>query len=159
MSITERIEKFRQSYVNTKPQISCERAKIYTDSYRETEGEPMCIRSAKAYLAACEKLPVTIFDDEIIVGTAGEFKRTGILTPEFSWKWVDKEMDKFSTRGQDPYEMTDEQREFTRKEIFPYWKGKSLEELYLKRLPEDTAKILIDTGVLDNDSKWRQAVG
>ena len=90
MSITERIEKFRQSYVNTKPQLSCERAKIYTDSYRETEGEPMCIRSAKAYLAACEKLPVTIFDDEIIVGTAGEFKRTGILTPEFSWKWVDK---------------------------------------------------------------------
>ena len=32
MSVTSRIEKFRQDYVNTKPQISCERAKIYTDS-------------------------------------------------------------------------------------------------------------------------------
>lgn len=159
MSISERIEKLRQEYVSTKPAISTERTKIYTDSYKETEGEPICIRSAKAYLAACKKLPITIFEDELVVGTAGEFKRTGILTPEFSWKWVDKEMDKFSTRGQDPYEMTDEQREFIRKEIFPYWDGKSLEDKFLKRVPKDTAKILIDTGIIDNDSKWRQAVG
>ena len=55
--------------------------------------------------------------------------------------------------------MTKEQCEYVRKEIFPYWKGKSLEEAFLARLPEDTAKIGVDTGILDNDSKWRQAVG
>lgn len=157
--ISERIEKFRQEYVTTKPVISTERARIYTNSYKLTEGEPMCIRSAKAYLAACEQLPITIFDDELVVGVAGEFKRTAILTPEFSWKWVDKEMDNFPKRGQDPYEMNDNQREFMRKEVFPYWKNKSLEELFLKRVPDDTKKILIDTGIIDNDSKWRQAVG
>ena len=48
--------------------------------------------------------------------------------------------------------------EFVRREIFPYWKGKSLEEAFLARLPEDTYRIGVDTGVLDNDSKWRQAV-
>ena len=48
---------------------------------------------------------------------------------------------------------------FVRREIFPYWKGKSLEEAFLARLPEDTYRIGVDTGVLDNDSKWRQAVG
>lgn len=69
------------------------------------------------------------------------------------------EMDKFSTRGQDPYEMTDEKREFIRKEIFPYQDGKSLEDKFLKRVPKYTAKILINTGIIDNDSKWRQAVG
>ena len=159
MNINKRIESLKNEYVYTKPSISIERARIYTDSYKETESEPMCIRSAKAYLAACEKLPITIFDNELVVGTAGEFKRTGILTPEFSWKWVNKEMDKFSIRDQDPYEMNDEQREFMRKEIFPYWDGKSLEDKFLKRVPDDTAKVLIDTGVLDNDSKWRQAIG
>ncbi len=41
----------------------------------------------------------------------------------------------------------------------PGWKGKSLEEAFLARLPEDTYRIGVDTGVLDNDSKWRQAVG
>ena len=55
--------------------------------------------------------------------------------------------------------MTDDQRAFVRREIFPYWKGKSLEEAFLARLPEDTYRIGVDTGFWTNDSKWRQAVG
>lgn len=68
-------------------------------------------------------------------------------------------MDTFSDRPQDPYVITGEQCDFVRKEIFPYWKGKSLEETFLSKLPEDTAKIGVDTGILDNDSKWRQDKG
>ena len=94
-----------------------------------------------------------------MVGAIGEHRKCGILTPEFSWLWVDREMDTFSSRPQDPYEMTDEQRKFMREKVFPYWKGKSLEEAFLARLPEDTKHIGVDTGVIDSDSKWRQAVG
>ena len=47
--LTQRIEAIRQNYVNTKPQISCERAKIWTDSHRETEGQPVAIRRARAF--------------------------------------------------------------------------------------------------------------
>lgn len=159
MSETLRIEKARQEYINSKPSICCERARIWTKSHMETEGETIEIRRAKAFLAACRQLPVNIYKGEIIVGTAGKFRRSGILTPEFSWTWVDREMDSFDKRPQDPYYMTDEQRDFARKEIFPYWKGKSLEEAFLRQVPEDTARLLIDTGILDNDSKWRQAVG
>ena len=43
--ITPRIEKIRQNYVNAKPQISCERAAIWTESYQTTEGQPACIRA------------------------------------------------------------------------------------------------------------------
>lgn len=157
--ITERIETIRQQYVNNKPCISTERAYLWTKSHKETEGLPICIRRARAFYDTCRELTVSIFDGELIVGAAGEFRRCGILTPEFSWKWVDREMDTFSDRPQDPYVITKEQCDFVRKEIFPYWKGKSLEETFLSRLPEDTAKIGVDTGILDNDSKWRQAVG
>lgn len=159
MNVTKRIEKFRQSYVNSKPLICYDRADLWTRSHQETEGEPIEIRRAKAFLKACSELPVQIFEDELLVGTAGRFRRTGILTPEFSWKWVDNEMDTFETRPQDPYVMTDEQRAYVRENIFPYWKGKSLEEAFLNRVPESTARILIDTGIIDNDSKWRQAIG
>ena len=93
------------------------------------------------------------------MGRLAKHRKCGILTPEFSWLWVDKEMDTFSDRPQDPYEMTDEQRKFMREQVFPYWKNKSLEEAFLARVPEDTKHIGVDTGVLDNDSKWRQAVG
>lgn len=157
--LTPRIEAIRQNYVNAKPQISTQRAKIWTDSHKATEGKPVAIRRAQAFYDCCDRLEVHIFPGELVVGAIGEFRKCGILTPEFSWLWVDREMDSFATRPQDPYLMTDEQRSFVRKEIFPYWKGKSLEEAFLARLPEDTKKIGVDTGILDNDSKWRQAVG
>lgn len=157
--LTERIEKIRQNYVNSKPQISYERALIWTESYKKSEGLPACIRSARAFYDCCDKLGVHIFEGELVVGATGEFRKCGILTPEFSWMWVDREMDNFATRPQDPYLMTDEQRAFVRENIFPYWKGKSLEEAFLARLPEDTKHIGVDTGVIDSDSKWRQAVG
>ncbi|MEL7649627.1 MAG: formate C-acetyltransferase/glycerol dehydratase family glycyl radical enzyme [Sedimentibacter sp.] len=157
--ITERIEHARQNYISSKPAISYERARIWTQSHMNTEGEPVPIRRAKAFRDTCRQLEVKIFDGEIIVGSVGEFRKCGILTPEFSWTWVDREMDNFDKRVQDPYVMTDEQRQFVRENIFPYWKGKSLEESFLARLPEDTARVAVDTGIVDNDSKWRQAVG
>lgn len=159
MSKFTRNERNRWRYVNEKPQISTERAEIWTESYKKTEGEPVAIRAAKAFRDTCEQIGCYIFDGELIVGAVGEFFKCGILTPEFSWIWVDQEMDHFSDRPQDPYIMTEEQRQFVREKIFPYWKGKSLEEAFLARLPEETAKICVDTGIADSDSKWRQAVG
>lgn len=157
--LTERIQMAKDNYVNSKPHISYERARIWTEAYKKTEGEPVIIRRAKAFGAVCEQLAVTIFPGELIVGAVGEFRKCGILTPEFSWTWVDAEMDSFSERVQDPYEMTDEQRQFVRNHIFPYWRGKSLEEAYLAQLPKEIAKVAVDTGIIDIDSKWRQSVG
>ncbi|MGI6204458.1 MAG: glycyl radical protein [Anaerovoracaceae bacterium] len=157
--VTDRIEKIRQNYVNSKPQISYERAWLWTESYKRTEGKSPAIRSAQAFYDCCSQIGVHIFEGELIVGATGEFRKCGILTPEFSWMWVDKEMDTFDKRPQDPYQITEEQRKFIRENIFPYWKGKSLEEAFLARLPEETKHIGVDTGVIDSDSKWRQAVG
>ena len=157
--VTDRIEKIRQNYVNSKPSISCERAYLWTQSHKRTEGQHVAIRRAQAFYDTCCELEVHIFEGELIVGAVGEFRKCGILTPEFSWLWVDQEMEDFDKRPQDPYVMTDEQRKSVREEIFPYWKGQSLEEAFLARVPEETYKIGVDTGVIDNDSKWRQAVG
>lgn len=159
MSITPRIERLRQNYINSKPAICYERARIFTESHQRTEGQPVPIRRAQALFDFCNEFDVKIFEDELVVGTIGNFRKSGILTPEFSWTWVDREMDNFDKRPQDPYEMTDEQRAFVRSEIFPYWKGQSLEEAFLAQVPADTLHVAVDTGIVDNDSKWRQAVG
>ena len=94
MSVTPRVEKIRQNYVNTKPSISYERARIWTESFKRTEGQPAAIRTAQAFYDTCNELCVNIFEGELIVGASGEFRKCGILTPEFAWKWVDDEMDK-----------------------------------------------------------------
>ena len=98
MEVTERIERLRQNYVNSKPSVCYERAKIYTESHKRTEGQPVILRRAQAFSDFCNEFDVKIFPDELIVGTAGKFRRTGILTPEYSWRWVDKEMDTFASR-------------------------------------------------------------
>ena len=152
MSVTARIERLRQCYINSRPSICCERARIYTESHRRTEGQPTPIRRAQAFYDFCSEFEPIIFVDELIVGTAGKFRRSGILTPEYSWRWVDKEMDSFETRPQDPYQMSEEQRRYVRENIFPYWKNQSLEEFYISQLPDETAYRSGDNCVFENES-------
>ena len=159
MAVTDRVEKIRQNYVNTKPHISYERAWSWTKSFQKTEGQPHILRTAQAFKDTCEELSVNIWDGELIVGTSGEYRKCAILTPEFGWTWINDEIDTFPERSQDPYDVTPEQVKFIRENIFPYWKGKSVEEAFLSRVPEDTKIIGVDTGFLDTDSKWRNGVG
>ncbi len=157
--ISERIRRFKKLYLDAKPTISVERARLFTESHRSTEGEAVIVRRAKAFREVCMKGPVTVFDDELIAGSVGEYLKSGVVCPEYSWSWVDAEMDGFEKRGQDPYSIDEAAKALLRKEVFPYWKGQSLEETFLSRLNPETARILVDTGVIDNDSKWRNAVG
>mgnify|MGYP002683546468 CR=1 FL=1 len=70
MSSSERTESARQEYVHGTPSVSCLRAAIWTESHKETEGEATPVRRAKAFTAACGKLPAIIFPGELIVGSA-----------------------------------------------------------------------------------------
>jgi formate C-acetyltransferase len=157
--ISEKIGKFKELYLDAEPTVSVERARLFTESHRNTEGEAVIIRRAKAFREVCAKGPVTIFDGEIIVGSVGEYLKSGVVCPEYSWRWVEEEMDSFADRGQDPYRIDESAKLLLRREVFPYWKGKSLEEAFLSRLNEETGRLLVDTGIIDNDSKWRNAVG
>ncbi len=156
---TKRIEGFKQLYIDAKPSISIHRAVAFTSSHQNSEGEAVIIRRAKAFQAVCESIPVTIFAGELIVGSVGEFLKTGVICPEYSWQWVEQEMDSFASRNQDPYCIDEAAKAILREKIFPYWRGKSLEENFLARINQETANLLIDTGIIDNDSKWRNAVG
>ncbi len=159
MPATERVEKIREHYVNTRPHISCERAWSWTKSFQRTEGQPHILRTAQAFYDTCRELSVNIWEGELIVGTSGEYRKCAILTPEFGWTWIQDEIDTFPEREQDPYDVMPEQIRFVKENIFPYWKGKSVEEAFLSRIPEDTRILGVDTGFLDTDSKWRNGVG
>ena len=57
--------------VNTRPEMDLENAKIMTESFKETAGEPLCIRKAKAFRRQCREKTVKIWDQELIVGCSG----------------------------------------------------------------------------------------
>ncbi|HET6476869.1 MAG TPA: formate C-acetyltransferase/glycerol dehydratase family glycyl radical enzyme, partial [Thermoleophilia bacterium] len=127
--------------------------------FKETEGEPVVIRRAKGLKRACETKTILIQDDELIVGNAGRRPRTGVLGPEMSAYWFGKEMDTLSTRAQDPYLVDDEQKELFRERIEPYWRGKTVIEHWLTRVPEKTRSLSYETGVIDCEIKTESGPG
>ncbi|KAA3626437.1 MAG: glycyl radical protein [Proteobacteria bacterium] len=153
-----RLQKLLQQYNEAAPSICIERALAFTRSHKKTEGQALILRRAKSFREVCETIPVTIFEHELIVGTPGAMQRPGSLCPEISCNWLEGELDTIGTRAGDPYEMTEQQKKLLKEEVFPYWRGKSLEELVLSRLPDETKKIGVDTGILDSEIKWRGGV-
>ena len=62
-----RIQRLIDHLYENMPVIEANRAVILTESYKATEDEPIIMRRAKAFYAICEKLPIIIRPDELIL--------------------------------------------------------------------------------------------
>ncbi len=120
--------------------IDVERARYATESYQATEGEPMVIRRAKMLLHLVRQMSITIHPDEVIVGNRSLLPRMGIIAPEGAVDWIDKELEILPTRPQDRFNIQPEQIKELREEIFPYWRGKTLEDIVAARIPEEVGR-------------------
>ena len=154
----DRIQALKAQFNEAAPSICIERALAFTRSHQKTEGLPLIVRRARAFREVCDNVPCVIFDGELIVGTPGAMQRPGPLCPEISWKWVKEELDTIQERSRDPYVLTKAQKDALTEEIFPYWAGKSVEEIVLSRLPGETKRLGVDSGILDSEIKWRSGV-
>jgi len=102
--------------------IDVDRARIITQSYKETEGQPEVIRSAKAMLKICEELPIFIKPGELIVGDPNSAPDEVRWYPEIGVSWVPDAFTKGGFAGM----VTDEERKEVL-DIYEYWKDKALE--------------------------------
>jgi choline trimethylamine-lyase len=142
-----RILKLRENYFNTKATMCVDRDVLYTESFKQTTGERMEIRRAKATRYVLENIPVTIQDDELIVGSPNPKVRATAAYPELGAQWVIRELDNFETRDQDPLVVTDETKRILREELFPYWEDKNLCFICLKQMNQ-AQRELIEKGQL-----------
>lgn len=134
---TERVRRIKERLLGNERQIDIERARHTTESYRQTEGEPMPIRRAKMVLHLVRNMSIAIHPDDIIVGNRSLLPRMGVIAPEGAVDWIDKELEILPTRPQDTFNITPEQIRELREDIFPYWRGKTLEETVAARVPGD----------------------
>ena len=147
------------AYEEATPTVCLARARAVTAAFADNADAPAVIRKACAFKTICKRIPVHIFHGECIVGASGAHRRSAGVSPEVSWQWIRDEIGTIDAREQDPYAIDPEDRRELVEEILPFWRGRSIEEAFLARLPEETAAIAVDTGIVDNDSKWRCAVG
>lgn len=121
----ERCQRLRNRVISAKSHICIERARLVTQAYKETEGDHILIRRAKAFDKILKEMSVYILEDELIVGHQSSKQRSAPLFPEFAVEWVNDEIDTFETRPQDKFVVPEEVKREFREEILPYWKGKT----------------------------------
>ena len=88
LGCSPRIEQLRQRHSQNKPTICIHRARTYTAAYRETEGEPTVIRRGKPFKRYCEEKPITIQDNELVIGNFACRPGYTTVAPDYSWQWV-----------------------------------------------------------------------
>ena len=110
------------------PEIESYRAKLITESYKETEDQPIITRRAKAFSHILHNIPIIIRDEELIVGSNSIAPRGCQTFPEFSYQWLEDELDTVATRTADPFYIS-EQAKADLREVHKYWKGKTTSEL------------------------------
>ena len=102
---SERITLLKKEMLDEPRYATIEQARIVTQSYKETEGEPSCIVRAKALKASLTKIGIRIEPDERIVGNRTPGVRGGVVFPETGASWVDREFETLPTREQDKFQV------------------------------------------------------
>ncbi|WP_352398190.1 glycyl radical protein [[Clostridium] aminophilum] len=134
---TDRIKRLANVIVNAFPEVEAERAVLTTEAYKETEGLPNVMRRAKVAEKLFTQLPVTIRDDELIVGSLTVHPRSCQISPEYSYDWVEAEFDTMETRMADPFKIP---KDVAAKlhEAFQYWPGKTVSDLATSYMSDET---------------------
>jgi pyruvate formate-lyase/glycerol dehydratase family glycyl radical enzyme len=139
---TPRVQRLRERMLSAAAEITTERARLITASYRETEAEPIEIRRAKALDAILRHMTVFILTDELIVGHLGEKHHCAPVHPEVNVEWIlnEEELNSFETRRQNRLLISAEAKAELR-EIAGYWRGKTLFQKSWAALPESVKRM------------------
>ncbi|EKM4700621.1 formate C-acetyltransferase [Enterobacter roggenkampii] len=144
--MTNRTQRLKDALFASPREISLERALLYTASHQQTEGEPVILRRAKATAYILDHVNIAIRDEELIAGNRTVKPRAGIMSPEMDPYWLLKELDQFSTRPQDRFDISDEDKQIYRDVLYPYWEKRSMKD-FINSQMTDEVKAAVGTQI------------
>lgn len=138
---SDRIPKLVAHLYAKMPEIESARARLITESYRETENLPIVMRRAKAFEHILKHIPIIIRENELVVGSTTIAPRGCQTYPEFSYKWLEEEFDTVEHRKADPFYIS-EQTKKELKEADAYWEGKTTSDLATSLMAPETKRAM-----------------
>ena len=141
---TERVEKLYNRLQEKGTYIDINRAKYFTESFKQTEGEDLSLRFAKALLHIAKNIEIRIEDDQLLVGQVGGPERYGILYPELDGCFLSNLQEVLDDRAEASFILRPEDRKYLIEEVAPYWKDKSYYDDFAAALPEDLLRLTFD---------------
>lgn len=135
--MNRRIQDLREESVTTPATLSIERALITTRFYKENNGKySIPMMRALNFLEICEKKTIYIGKNELIVGERGEKPKAVSTFPELTCHTVE-DLNVLNTRDQQRYTISQEDIETYRKEVIPYWQGRTQRERIFNFVPDE----------------------
>ena len=125
---TERIRHLKKRMFAEKRYASIEQAEIITRVYQENEDKQISLKRALSLKASLEEIEIAMDPQELIVGNRTKGVRAGVVFPESGSSWVNCEFETLPTRPQDRFLVRQEDIDTFRKDIYPYWQNRSLED-------------------------------
>lgn len=138
--LSQRTQAIKDSLFAQPRQVTMERARLYMESYKETQGETSVTRRAKAFKHLLENHKIVLDNYDLLVGNRTDTPRAGVVSPEMSPYWILDELDKFPTRQQDRFEISEEDKTYYKEVLYPFWTNKSLNDWYKAHLAENLAE-------------------
>lgn len=139
-----RIKRIYDNFKNSASAVDIQRARYFTESFKETEGEPLNLRWAKALHRIAEKIDVIIDDGQLLAGRGGRSGKYGIIYPELDGCFLNLFLNQAKTRKESPFEFSEEDAAVLANDIYPYWKDRTYYTEFADSLPEDILKLTFE---------------
>ena len=128
--------------------ICLDRLRLYTESYRMTEGEAACLRSAKAMKYFCQNRSLWIFhgdsfgEGELIIGSITSKYRGASAYPEYAVNYYVNDLDELQNRHYRRFVLDENDREewIT---LLEYWKNNCVDDIKTERLKKELPEVYI----------------
>lgn len=119
MEPTPRVNRLKEDFLRAKPVIEIDHARIYTRTMKETEGEPMVIRRAKAFCTVVREMPINIVAEELFAGYVNATWAGHQVAAERGAS-IEGALDYMLKKGRS---LDAEDERELREDILPYWKA------------------------------------
>lgn len=137
-----RTERLKEKVIKAPLETCLERAKLITESFKNTEGESTVIRRAKGLEYILTNTTINIYPDELVVGNQSSKRKGAPIFPEFS------AVESSFIDAKDKKEL---------KEIFKYWEDKRVYEKALSLMSEE--EILAQEAGVYTLSSYKLGIG
>ncbi len=140
--MTDRVERMRKRYRDTVPRLDLTRYRIITDFYMNNRSMSGTMKRALNFRNMCEKMPIFVREDELIVGSYTATYKASALYPEYSVSWLVPELsdDSLSTRECDPYLYSPEDKAYIF-ETLAFWDEECLNAKVNPYIPPEYAPL------------------
>lgn len=135
-----RVGRLRKRIIEAPREICVERARYATRAFAANWDCDPLTRMSMVLDHILENINVIIRDDELIVGCRTSKLSGAPLFPENKSKWIECDVDSFNARALQHVSIAPEAQEELKNDIIPFWRGRTVEDALLERLPADVAE-------------------